>query len=191
MDVETPGSPQAFIPTGLGASAHGTPTKTPDMAAEVSVQSSSMTAAPAAVSGRSSSTSHDSSTDDDSQMSGGYNDSDAEIVTLLTLLKKGPNFNPAYPTALKATAASELAKQRLEGLADAVRKRVGETAVAADAKTQEFGISSSLLAVIEQLRERTNSTSDDVIVDDSQIGELLETCNCDFYQARALQQYFR
>ena len=192
IDVETPDSPQPFIPEPMRVrSAHGTPVKTPDMAVEVSVCSS---AAAAPISGRSSSSggaSHDSSTDDDSQMSGGYNDSDAEIVTLLTLLKKGPNFNPAYPTALKATAASELAKQRLEGLADAVRKRVGETAVAADAKTQEFGISSSLLAVIEQLRERTNSTSDDVIVDDSQIGELLETCNCDFYQARALQQYFR
>ena len=139
---------------------HKSPQKTPEMAAEVSVHSSDVMAA--STGGASPATSSSSSTDDDSQMSGGYNESDAEIVMLLTLLQKGPNYNPACPSEKTSTSASELAKQRLQGLANAMRKRVAvEGEKKGDAAQPEKGISSSLLAVIEQLRERTSSTSQD------------------------------
>ena len=132
------------------------PQKTPEMAAEVSVRSSDVTTQ----SGGASPAASSSTDDDSSQMSGGYNESDAEIVMLLTLLQKGPNYNPACPTEKTTTTASQLAKQRLEGLANAVRKRVaGGEGKKDESAPQEKGISSSLLAVIEQLRERTTSTS--------------------------------
>ena len=152
--VPRPVQDEAFIPGIPTVRGSATPRghhhhlHTPPMAAEISVRSSSCDQ---------DLQSQDSSTDDDSsQMSGSYDTNDAEIITLLTLLKKGPNFNPACPTQGQST---ELAKQQLEGLANAVRQRV-EMSAAGDQRTPGSGISSSLLAVIEQLRERTNSTSE-------------------------------
>ncbi|XP_069113703.1 zinc finger protein 142-like [Argopecten irradians] len=69
-------------------------------------------------------------------------------VTLLSLLKKGANYNPACPSA-----GQEAKGDKSDG-----NKTKGNTSKEKKPKSQ--GISSSLLAVIEQLRERARSETD-------------------------------
>ena len=66
-------------------------------------------------------------------------------VTLLSLLQKGPNINPACPIP---TSESVVAGYENVTTSESMSKP-------SDSKSKEFGISSSLLAVIEQLRERS------------------------------------
>lgn len=110
-----------------------------DIAAEISVESSYSPIKCMKPAGNSSS-------DDDSQNSGSFDPSDAEVITLLSLLKKGPNFNPACPVIEQRN--SELSSPQDDG--DSVCS-------SHSGNQQRQGISSSLLAVIEQLRERTDT----------------------------------
>lgn len=79
-----------------------------------------------------------------------------EAVDLLSLLKRGPNFNPACPPK------DSNAQQQLPNDAQVNQKRINRS------DSEEFGVAgqrkkgicSSLLAVIEQLRERSRSESD-------------------------------
>lgn len=76
-------------------------------------------------------------------------------VTLLSLLKKGPNFNPACPTSnapvLQYSSNSSPGQEDSNSIGDSD----------AGSGKPKSGISTSLLAVIEQLRERSKSDVDD------------------------------
>ena len=78
-------------------------------------------------------------------------------VTLLSLLKKGPNFNPACPPKTynpqNTDRSSQVSSPSLEET-----NSTGDSDISVKPKS---GISSSLLAVIEQLRERSKSDIED------------------------------
>ncbi|XP_060084574.1 uncharacterized protein LOC132563840 [Ylistrum balloti] len=69
-------------------------------------------------------------------------------VTLLSLLKKGANHNPACPPSVNDVKDKQ---------SDVITKKVDSTK---EKTPKSQGISSSLLAVIEQLRERSRSETD-------------------------------
>ena len=77
-------------------------------------------------------------------------------VTLLSLLKKGPNYNPACPTAVQSPPVPQYSNASSPGKEDS--NSVGESDGSGKPKS---GISTSLLAVIEQLRERSKSDVDE------------------------------
>ena len=78
-------------------------------------------------------------------------------VTLLSLLKKGPNFNPACPPkAYKPQDTDRNSRVSSPSLEET--NSTGDSDVSVKPKS---GISSSLLAVIEQLRERSKSDVED------------------------------
>ena len=80
-------------------------------------------------------------------------------VTLLSLLKKGPNFNPACPPK------SGISYQYPDRTSQTSSPGVDDTNSTGDSEVSSVkpksGISSSLLAVIEQLRERSKSDIED------------------------------
>ncbi|KAL4234652.1 hypothetical protein ACF0H5_006293 [Mactra antiquata] len=77
-------------------------------------------------------------------------------VTLLSLLKKGPNFNPACPPQTStATVTSVMEYSNISSPGHDDSNSIEETEVSGI--KPKSGISTSLLAVIEQLRERSKS----------------------------------
>lgn len=79
-------------------------------------------------------------------------------VTLLSLLKKGPNFNPACPTTSSQSAhVAQYSNASSPGKEDS--NSIGDSD--AGSGKPKSGISTSLLAVIEQLRERSKSDVDE------------------------------
>ena len=81
-------------------------------------------------------------------------------VTLLSLLKKGPNFNPACPpmtTQMAQQPVPDYSNVSSPGQDDS--NSIGESEMSG--LKPKSGISTSLLAVIEQLRERSKSDADD------------------------------
>lgn len=81
-------------------------------------------------------------------------------VTLLSLLKKGPNFNPACPPSsshVTQPSVTEFSNISSPGQDDS--NSLGESEMSGS--KPKSGISTSLLAVIEQLRERSKSDADD------------------------------
>ncbi|KAL3860100.1 hypothetical protein ACJMK2_010268 [Sinanodonta woodiana] len=83
--------------------------------------------------------------------------SQESAVTLLSLLQKGPNYNPAYPVERKAQQ-NTLVQLREDKTVDTNSEYLEGSELTQKPKS---GISSSLLAVIEQLRERSKSDIDD------------------------------
>ncbi len=75
-----------------------------------------------------------------------------EMITLLSLLKKGPNYNPACPPTLKY--------EQNKLVAVAAAAETDNSVDGSDDLKPKTGICSSLLAVIEQLRERSKSESE-------------------------------
>ncbi|KAK3579005.1 hypothetical protein CHS0354_034802 [Potamilus streckersoni] len=86
--------------------------------------------------------------------------SQESAVTLLSLLQKGPNYNPAYPLGWK-TQQNTLVQPRGDKAIDESSEYLESTELTQKPKS---GISSSLLAVIEQLRERSKSDIDDDVL---------------------------
>lgn len=80
-----------------------------------------------------------------------------DAVTLLSLLKKGPNFNPACPP--KHDYVTQISAN--QSAASSLELEEAKSLVEADVLKPKFGISTSLLAVIEQLRERSKSDIED------------------------------
>ena len=80
-------------------------------------------------------------------------------VTLLSLLKKGPNFNPACPPKSNTSYhyTDRTSQTSSPGLEDT--NSTGDSDISG--MKPKSGISSSLLAVIEQLRERSKSDIED------------------------------
>jgi len=87
-------------------------------------------------------------------------DHEDSAVTLLSLLKKGPNFNPACPPAKPKVpvSAAVFSDPSSPGCEDS---SMSETDSAGTQRKPGTGISTSLLAVIEQLRERSKSDLED------------------------------
>ncbi|XP_060553526.1 uncharacterized protein LOC132714642 [Ruditapes philippinarum] len=81
-------------------------------------------------------------------------------VTLLSLLKKGPNFNPACPPMTTPVAQQPLPDySNVSSPGQDDSNSIGESEMSGS--KPKSGISTSLLAVIEQLRERSKSDADD------------------------------
>ncbi|XP_053401743.1 uncharacterized protein LOC123550514 [Mercenaria mercenaria] len=81
-------------------------------------------------------------------------------VTLLSLLKKGPNYNPACPpmsSQVTQPPLPEYSNVSSPGQDDS--NSIGESEMSGS--KPKSGISTSLLAVIEQLRERSKSDADE------------------------------
>ena len=112
------------------------PIQAPDMAAEIYIESSMEPL-------RRMSSNEDSSTDDDDDDDSHMSGSDAEVINLLSLLKKG-SLEPAGQDTQDDTSPRDDCDSNEDSTSGSQRQ----------------GISSSLLAVIEQLRERTTSTSE-------------------------------
>ena len=81
-------------------------------------------------------------------------------VTLLSLLKKGPNFNPACPPKTYNLQSLQTTDRNSQVSSPSLEESnsTGDSDVSVKPKS---GISSSLLAVIEQLRERSKSDIED------------------------------
>lgn len=83
-------------------------------------------------------------------------------VTLLSLLKKGPNYNPACPpksVQLSRSSPSHLDYSNVSSPGQDDSNSLGDSEMSGS--KPKSGISTSLLAVIEQLRERSKSDADD------------------------------
>lgn len=81
-------------------------------------------------------------------------------VTLLSLLKKGPNFNPACPPSSSNVTQPPLHEySNISSPGQDDSNSLGESEISGS--KPKSGISTSLLAVIEQLRERSKSDADD------------------------------
>lgn len=78
-------------------------------------------------------------------------------VTLLSLLKKGPNYNPACPPTVQPQSVALYSNASSPGKEDS--NSIGDSDVGSG--KPKSGISTSLLAVIEQLRERSKSDVDE------------------------------
>ncbi|XP_052816533.1 uncharacterized protein LOC128243071 [Mya arenaria] len=84
-------------------------------------------------------------------------DHEDSAVTLLSLLKKGPNFNPACPPSQQKAQVNIQSYSGTSSPGYEDSSSVGEVDMGSGKRKPSSGISTSLLAVIEQLRERSKS----------------------------------
>ena len=93
-----------------------------------------------------------------------------EMITILSLLKKGPNYNPACPTSGVRPVSDGESPGREESGRDLPedgdsQSMTASSDLSSETASRKQGICSSLLAVIEQLRERSKmeTASEDAV----------------------------